>query len=110
MFFSHGSEDDMSALMISFKIRGKDEGVIYIHDHPSFINLILKDMIYICLEGGRGVTETEKHDNGFIEIRLGDKSCFPSIIRVNKDIIVSPLYIDLSEVLGRAEFIEKWWN
>jgi len=62
------------------------------------------------LECGRGITETEEHDNGFIETGGGDKCSLPAIIGVNKDVVVSPSDIDLSKVLGGTEFIKKRGN
>ena len=68
-------------------------------------------MIHIGLECGRGVTETEEHDNMFIKAGLSYESGFPSIIRVNIDIIsISLSDIDLCEILGRVEFVEERGN
>ena len=47
MFLFHGFEDDTSAAMMSLDIRGEDENIIHVYYHPSFIYLILKDMVHI---------------------------------------------------------------
>ena len=67
-------------------------------------------MIHVRLEGGRGVTEAEKHDDGFVESGGCDECCFPAVIRMDKDIVVSPSDIDLSKISCEAEFIEKRGN
>jgi len=62
------------------------------------------------LEGGRGVTETEEHDDGFIEARCGNKGCFPAVIRMDKDVVVSPSDIDLGKIFRGVELVEEWRN
>jgi hypothetical protein len=47
------------------KCLGKDEDIVHINHQPSFINLLLKGMIHVCLEHGGGNAEAEKHDIGF---------------------------------------------
>jgi len=110
VFFFHGLEDDTGVLMMSFEVRGKDEDIVHVYNHPSFVNLVLEDVVHVQLEGGRGVTEAEEHDNGFIETGYGNEGCFPLIIRMDEDVIVSPSDIDLSEIFRGAEFVEEWGN
>jgi len=62
------------------------------------------------LKGGRGIAETEEHDDRFIETGLSNKGCFPMIVRMDKDIVISPSDINLGKVLGRMKFVEKWGN
>jgi hypothetical protein len=47
------------------KCLGKDEDIIHVNYQPSLVNLLLKSMIHVCLECGRGIAETKKHDIGF---------------------------------------------
>jgi len=47
VFFLHGLKNDAGALMMSFKIGGEDENIIHVYYHPSFINLVLEDVVHI---------------------------------------------------------------
>ena len=95
---------------MGFEIRREDKDIVHVCDHPFFVDLILENMVHVRLKGGRGIAEAEKHDDRFIETGSGDECCLPAIVRMDKDVVVSPSDIDLSEVLGRAEFVEKWGN
>jgi len=95
---------------MGFEIRRENENVVHIHYHPSFIDLILEDMIHVQLEGGRRVAKTKEHDDRFVEAGGSDKCRLPSIIRVDKDIVISPSDINLGKVFGGAEFVKQWGN
>jgi hypothetical protein len=78
-------------------ITGEDQYVIHVDNHPSFIDLIFKDPVHEGLERGRGVTESKEHYCGFKESEFCDKCGFPAVFWVNKDIVVSPSDVHLSE-------------
>jgi hypothetical protein len=92
------------------EVIGKDQNIIHVNDNPPCIDLLLKGLVHVGLEGSGGVTEAEKHDIWLEEAPFGRKCSEVSVIRVYKDIIVSPSDIHLGEILGITEFVDQGGN
>lgn len=75
--------------MVFIKVSGEDKDVVQINDQPPILNLNAKDMVHEVLERRGRVAETEEHDSGLIQSRVGDKSCLPTIFWVNLDTVIA---------------------
>ena len=83
----------------------EDQDVVEVHTYDTFLNQILEDVIHHCLEGGRGIGQSEKHHQGFEKSPICTKSHLPLIVVFHTHIIVSPMNIELREVLGSSELV-----
>jgi hypothetical protein len=68
-------------------------------------DFFFEDRIHQGLEGGGGISETEKHYGWFEESFVGDERRLPLISVFDPDVIVSPTYIHLGEVFSALEFV-----
>ena len=87
-----------SIMMKGKSTTGVNAEIIHIDLEPSFCNHIRENMIHKCLEGGRGVIETEKHDHRFIETKRSDKGCLPLIRLLNPNVVIPPTNVKLGEI------------
>ena len=55
------------------------------------------------MEGGRGVGETEKHDQGFKQALIGREGSLPFVSILDPNIVVTPSYIKLGKIPGSFE-------
>ena len=88
----------------------KDQNVVEVYTHNIFLNQILEDVIYYCLEGRWGIGQSEKHHQGFEESSIHTKGCLLLIAVFHAHIIVSPTNIKLHEVLGSSQLVYKVRN
>ena len=79
-----------NCVMFLLGLAAKDEDVVHVNDHNSFINEFSEDVIYHCLECHWAVSEAKEHDQRFEQASVYPKSCFPLISLLNPYIIVSP--------------------
>jgi len=86
----------------------KDEDVVHVDDHNSFINELSEDVIHHHLEHRQAVSETKEHDKGFKQALVHPKGHLPLISILDSHIVVSPLDIQFGEVLcfGSGHHIE----
>src|SRR6266481_8173174 len=83
-----------------FNRLGIDQNVVHVYGHEAFINELLENVIHHGLEGSRAVGETEVHDQGFEKSTVHLEGCFPLITLFDAHIVISPMYVQLHEVLG----------
>ena len=93
-------EDVVSDLAVFFQSHGEDKNVVQVNCDFSCGNEVGEDGVHQGLEGGGRVGETKEHDLRFEEALVGRKGGFPLISLLDADIVVSPTYVELGEVLG----------
>src|SRR5882724_8417567 len=106
-------EDSHYNFVVLFLCLGaKDEDVIHIDGHYSFIDEFLEDDIHHHRECGRTVREAEEHDQRFKKALVCPKGGLPLISFFDMNVVVSPANIQLSEILGLGfgDFVEDVWD
>ena len=83
----------------------EDEDVVNVDAHGAVHNEILEDVIHHGLEGHRAVCKAEKHHKGFEQPVIGTKRGFPFVPFFYSNVVVTPLHVELGEILGSAELI-----
>src|SRR5882672_8298368 len=86
----------------------KDEDVVHIDDHNSFINELSEDVIHHHLEHCRAVSETKEHDKRLEQAPVHLKGHLPLITILYSHIVVSPSDVQFREILnfGSGHHIE----
>ena len=64
-----------------------------------------KYFIHQCLEHGRGICEAKWHDQKFIMAIMCVKSCFRDIIRMDPNLVIPIMKIQLGEKTSTMELI-----
>ena len=77
------------------------------HYHP-FRDQVFKYCVHQHLEGGWAVGQSEEHHKWLVEASVGPESCFPFVTIFHLDIVKSPTYIKLSEVLSSLQLIDEF--
>ena len=81
-------------------LAAEDEDVVHIDGHYSFINEFLEDVIHRRLKCGGTVHEPEEHDQRFEKASVHLKNGLPLISFFDLNVVVSPVNVQLSEILG----------
>jgi hypothetical protein len=71
------------------------------------IDEVAEDAIHEGLKGSGGVTEAKGHDEGLIETKSAFKGSFPFIAFPDLDVVITPSYVELGEIVGALEFVNK---
>src|SRR5882724_5617306 len=89
-------------------LAAKDEDVIHIDGHYSFVDEFLEDVIHHCLECGRTVREAKEHDQRLEKASVHPKGGLPFISFFDTNVVVSPASVQLSEILsfGFGDLVE----
>jgi len=89
-------------------LAAKDEDIVHVDDHNSFVYEFSEDVIHHHLECFQTVSETKEHELGFEQASVHLKVGFPLISLLDPYIVVSPSDIQLGEVihLGFGHFVE----
>jgi hypothetical protein len=82
------------------KVIMKHEDVIQVNDKVLLVDKVREDSIHEGLESGRGIAEAEGYDEGFEEAKGAFKGSFSLIAFFNADVVVTPLDIKFSELMG----------
>ena len=85
--------------------RGKDEDVVHVHNDEVLGDFVVEDFVHECLEGGRGVAESKKHDRRFEESIFGDERCFSTVGFFDANGIVSRSDVEFGEESGAFELV-----
>ncbi|KAG2075703.1 hypothetical protein BDR04DRAFT_1005360 [Suillus decipiens] len=83
-----------------FKSFRKDEDVVHVDNHPSFIDFLLECSVHVGLECSGGVAQAKEHDIRLVEAKLSGKCSFPVVVRVNMDVVISRSDVHFGEELG----------
>ena len=78
---------------------GVYQDVNHVNCQVALVDEILEDIIHHHLEGGWTVGKTKKHDKGFEKALIHPKGGFPLTSLLNSYVVISPIYIQLHEVL-----------
>ncbi|KIJ06067.1 hypothetical protein PAXINDRAFT_92548, partial [Paxillus involutus ATCC 200175] len=62
------------------------------------------------LEGSRGVSETEEHNERFKQSTIGAESGFPFVPFLDPNIVVTPTDIEFGEILRSLKLIDEFRN
>jgi len=92
----------VGSFLVLFKCFWEYENVVHIDDHPSFSDFFLEGLVHVGLECDGGIAQAEKHDFQFEMAKRGGKGCFPAVVRVDQDVVISGLDIHLGEVFHIA--------
>ena len=79
---------------------GVYQDVIHANSYMTLINEIFEDVVHHHLEGSRAVGEAKQHDQGFEEASIHPEGSLPLVSLFDPYIVISPLYVQLCEVLG----------
>ena len=82
---------------------GEDQDVIQVDHHNTFCYEVLEDIIHHGLEGGRTVSHSKEHYQGFEQASIGLEGHLPLISGLNANIVETPTDIQLGEVSGPME-------
>ena len=85
-----------------------DEDVIKVDDNMSLTDKLSQDLIHHPLEGGGQVAETEEHDSGFKQAPVGPGGGLPLVSFLDPHSVVSPLSIQLGEVLSPTQLVSQF--
>ena len=66
-----------------------------------------KYFIHQCLEHGRGICEGKWHDQKFIMAIMCAESCFRDTIRMNPNLVIPRMKIQLGEKMSTMKLIKK---
>lgn len=91
------------------KVLGVDCDVIYV-DHAYLPVEARQNHVHGALEGGRGVGETERHDQKFEESVSCDKGCLFLVFLLDRDLPISGGEVKFRTDLGFSEGVEDVVN
>ena len=92
----------------SLFIFGVEEDVVHVDDDYSFINQVLEQIVHHRLKRGRQVTHSEKHYSWFKQSSIGLECRFPLVPIPDPYVVISPSYVQFSEIFGVFDFIHKF--
>src|SRR5262245_35897754 len=82
-----------NVFMMSIKISVEYENVIKVYEDMSLRDFNMEDIIHHCLEGSRGIGESEKHDKWFKKASICSEGSFEFVSIFDANVIVPPLNI-----------------
>ena len=99
-----------NGVMLLLSLAAKDEDVIHVNNHNSFIYEFSEDVIHYHLECCQPVSEAEEYDQRFKQASVHLKSHLPCISLLNPYVVVSPSDVQLGEIfhLGFRHAVEDF--
>ena len=88
-------------------VRGGDEEIIHIDNKPSFGDHVSEGVVHKPLKCSGGVAEAKEHNRGFKEFIVSDESCLPLVTIFDVDVVIPPMNIKVSEVVGVFQLVHK---
>ena len=85
----------------------EDEDVIQVDDDVPLVDEVPEDVVHHPLNGQRGVAESKEHDRGFVQTSIGPEGCLPLVTFCDANVVVSPLYVQLGEVLCIVQLVHQ---
>ena len=82
-----------------------NKDIVQIYYYHPFGDQIFKNCVHHCLEGGRAVGQSKEHHKWLIKASVGLEGCFSFVSVFHSDIVESPTYVQLSEVLSSLQLI-----
>ena len=91
---------------------GEDQDVVQVDHHNTFRYEVPEDVIHHGLEGGRTVSHSKEHYQGFEQALIGSEGYLPLVSGLNANIVETLMDIQLGEVSGPVEmgheFGDQW--
>ena len=69
---------------------GEDQDVVQIDHHDTLRYEVPEDVVYHGLEGGRTVSHSKEHYQGFEQTSVGPEGSLPLISGLNADVVETP--------------------
>ncbi len=89
------------------QVLGEDQDIVKVDGHLALSDEVAEDVVHHPLECGRRVCEPEEHNREFKEASVGAKGGLLLISFFDPDIVVSPMNVELREVLGSTKLIDE---
>ena len=105
--FSHPLENVAGSLCVGPRVRRGNKEIVHVDDKPSLSNHVSERVIHESLEYGGGIVKAKEHNGGFEESFVSDEGCLPLMAILDVDIIVSPMNVELCEVVSVFQLIHK---
>src|SRR4051794_2111827 len=96
-------------MAMGFEVRTIDQDVIEI-DYHAVVKERTEDIIDKALEGGRGISETERHHSEFIMTVAGTNGCLWYIFVLDTDLVIARAEVEFGEHLYALDTIEDLIN
>ena len=91
-------EDEADFVVQVFEGVSADGKIVHVDNKPPFSDIVCEVEIHKCLEHRRRSTKSKKHHHWFKQSQGSDEGGFPLVALLNSNIVISPLYIELSEM------------
>ena len=103
----HSLKNSASLFSMDCGVKGGNEEVIHVDDKPSFGDHVSEGVVHESLEHGRGITKTKEHHSWLKESFVGNEGCFPLMTILDTDVVVSPMNVELGEVVSIFQLVHK---
>ncbi|KAG5735534.1 hypothetical protein E4T56_gene11016 [Termitomyces sp. T112] len=108
LMLAEAFQDKASDLTVFLQHFGIDEeDVIKVYTHYALCYEVLEDVVHYGLEGGRAINESEEHNKQLKQSLVSLEGSLPLISLLNAHIVVTPLDVQLSEVLHTPEVVDE---
>ena len=74
-----------------------DGKIVHVDNKPPFSDIVCEVEIHKCLEHRRRSTKSKKHHHWFKQSKRRDESRLPLVTFFDSNVVISPLYVKLSE-------------
>ncbi len=92
------------------EVLGEDQDVVEVDGNLPFAYKVAEDVVHHPLECGGRVHEPKEHDSGLKESSVHVECGLLFVAFLDPDVVVSPMNIELGEVLGSAKFVNEVRN
>ncbi len=90
------------------EVLGEDQDVVKVDHDLSFGNKIAEDVVHHLLEHCGQIGESKEHNGGFEEAPIGMEGHLLFVSFPDSDVVVSPMNVELGEVLGTSQFGDEF--
>ncbi len=81
--------------------------VVHVDRYAPFVDQVAEYCVHHRLERCWRVSEPKEHYRWFVESFVSDERCFPSVLRLNEDFVVSPFNVDAGELCTVAQSVDQ---
>ncbi len=101
-------KDAFHNLSMLIQVLREDKDDVEVDGDLSFPDQVAEDVVHHPLEGHRRVSKPEEHDCQFEQSSIHAESGLFFVSFPNLDVVVSPMNIELHEVLGATKFVNEF--
>ena len=65
----------------------EDQDIIQVDHHDTFRDEVPEDVVHHILKGGRAVSHTKEHYQGFEQALMSPEGCLPLVSGLNADVV-----------------------